>query len=96
LGKDIPAQLARLTGEGTKLSADKIRFVYGEISEIIGLKFDKAKDELIQDTEIKPSDSPEEVRVKSRAADEATNFIEELTTFIIEKLQQSSMLFGRP
>ena len=86
LGKDIPAQLARLTGEGTKLSADKIRFVNGEISEIIGLKFDKAKDELIQDTEIKPSDSPEEVRVKSRAADEATNFIGELTTFIIEKI----------
>jgi len=41
---------------------------------------------LIQDTEIKPSDSPEEVRVKSRAADEATNFIEELMTFIIEKI----------
>lgn len=86
LGNEIPAHLARRTRERTKLSADEIQVVNGEISRIIGLKFDKAKDELIQDTEIKPSDSPEEVRVKSRAADEATDFIEELTTFIIEKI----------
>lgn len=86
LGKDISAQLARLTREGPKLSVDEIQFVNGEISKIIGLKFEGAKVELIRDTEIKPSDSPEEVCVKSRAADEATNFIEELTTFVIKKI----------
>ena len=87
LKNDIPSQLARVTQEKRKLRAEEIRhYANGEVTEMIGVTFDEAKVELIQDTDIKESDSPEEVYVKYAAADEATDFIQKLTTFVIEKI----------
>ena len=84
--KGILSRIARVTKGNAKLSVDEIRFVNGEVSEMIGVTFDMFKSELIQDTDIKESDSPEEVYVKSAAADEAADFIQKLTTFVIEKI----------
>lgn len=81
LGKNI----ARVTQEKRKLGVDKI-LVNGPVIEMIGVTFEEAKQELIRDTDIKESDSPEEVRVKAGAAEEATDFIKTLTTFVIEKI----------
>ena len=70
-----------------KLTSGEIQALNEYNKRQISAAFDEAKESVIEQTEIKPSDDSDEQSAKVGIVDEVTDFIQNLAVFIIEKIR---------